>query len=230
MDADVTPLGDAALLVAFRDGIDPAVNDRVLTFANGVRHQHVRGVRDIVPAYASCAVHFDPLGTDRNELEQAVHEAIVGCVPITAGGGSAAVDIPVCYGGPFGPDLAAVARFGACTEREVIELHAGCSYRVFMIGFLPGFAYLGPVDTRIAVPRHDSVRALVPAGSVGIAGRQTGIYPINAPGGWQIIGRTPTPLFDAAADPPARLSPGDTVRFVPIDPAEYATHSRSAIG
>jgi KipI family sensor histidine kinase inhibitor len=99
-----------------------------------------------------------------------------------------------------------------------------------MIGFLPGFAYLGPVDDRIAVPRHDSVRALVPAGSVGIAGRQTGIYSLDAPGGWQIIGRTPTMLFDAAGDPPARLSPGDTVRFVPIEPADYATRARSAIG
>jgi inhibitor of KinA len=230
MDADVTPLGDAALLVAFRDGVDPAVNDRVLTFANGVRQKQLRGVRDIVPAYASCAVHFDPLRTDRKELEQAVHDAIVGSAPAIACGGSAAVEIPVCYGGLFGPDLAAVARFGACSEREVIELHARCRYRVFMIGFLPGFAYLGPVDTRIAVPRHESVRALVPAGSVGIAGRQTGIYPIDAPGGWQIIGRTPTRLFDAAADPPARLSPGDTVQFVPIDPTDYATHSRSAIG
>jgi inhibitor of KinA len=230
MDADVTPLGDAALLVAFGDGIDPAVNDRVLQFAADLRRRGVRGVRDIVPAYASCALHFDPLRTNRMELEKAVHEAMTGSGAPVARAGSVALEIPVCYGGMFGPDLAAVARLGGCSERDVIELHAGRSYRVFMIGFLPGFPYLGPVHERIAVPRHESVRAVVPAGSVGIAGRQTGIYPIDAPGGWHIIGRTPFALFDAAADPPARLSPGDTVRFVPIDPADYAARARSAIG
>jgi len=228
MDAHVTPLGDAALLVAFDDGIDPVVNARVLRLAADLGRRGVSGVRDIVPAYASCAVHFDPLRTNRAELDEAVEQALSASPP-AVGSPSVHVDIPVCYGGLFGPDLPAVAEFGRCSEREAIELHAGRPYRVFMIGFLPGFAYLGPVDDRLAVPRRDSIRALVPAGSVGIAAQQTGVYPIDAPGGWHIIGRTPIALFDAEADPPARLSPGDTVRFVPIDPAEYAARSGSAI-
>ena len=228
MDAYVTPLGDAALLVVFGAGIDPAVNDRVLTVADDLRQRRLHGVRDIVPAYASCAVHFDPLRTDRVALEAAVEDAIAKSHARPGRPPDAIVEIPVCYGGVFGPDLPALARFGGCSEREVIALHAGRTYRVFMIGFLPGFAYLGPVEDRIAAPRHDAVRPLVPAGSVGIAGHQTGVYPTDAPGGWQIIGRTPCVLFDAAADPPAQLSPGDTVRFVPIDSADYA--SRSAIG
>jgi inhibitor of KinA len=229
MDAHVTPLGDAALLVVFGDGIDPVLNTRVLRLAEDLNRRRISGVRDIVPAYASCAVHFDPLRTNRAELDEAVQQAIAASLA-PAASPSRHFDIPVCYGGLFGPDLPAVAEFGRCSEREAIELHAGRPYRVFMIGFLPGFAYLGPVDDRLAVPRRDSIRALVPAGSVGIAGRQTGVYPIDAPGGWHIIGRTPIALFDAEAVPPARLSPGDIVQFVPIDPAEYTAHSRSAIG
>ena len=227
MKPRITPLGDSALLVAFEPVIDAAVNARVLAIAARLRGRQVPGVRDVVPAYASCAVHFDPLRTDRGRLHAAVDEAVASA------GGNAPADapstlrIPVCYGGPFGPDLGAVAVFAGLSEDEVIRLHAQHDYRVFMIGFLPGFAYLGPVDARIAAPRHPAPRPLVRSGSVGIAGRQTGVYPLDAPGGWQIIGRTPVRLFDPASDTPARLSPGDMVRFVPVDRDEYA---RAAAG
>jgi inhibitor of KinA len=126
------------------------------------------------------------------------------------------VEIPVCYGGEFGPDLAEVARLCALSEEEVIARHAAASYRVYMIGFSPGFAYLGGLDAAIAAPRRATPRTLVPAGSVGIAGLQTGIYPLATPGGWQIIGQTPKRLFLPEREAPCLLSPGDTLRFVPI--------------
>jgi KipI family sensor histidine kinase inhibitor len=218
MPARVSPLGDAALLVAFESVIDEAVNARVLALAALVRERRIPGVRDVVPAYASCAVHFDPLRTDRAHLEAEIAGAVAAASPpgMAVPRGST-VRIPVCYGGSFGPDLAAVAAVSGLSEQDVVALHAEPEYRVFMIGFLPGFAYLGPVNERIAVPRRDAPRPLVPQGSVGLAGRQTGVYPLDAPGGWPIIGRTFVRLFNPDWDVPAALSPGDRVRFVPVD-------------
>jgi KipI family sensor histidine kinase inhibitor len=227
MPARVTPLGDSALLVAFEPAIDASLNARVLSLAERVRARRIPGVRDVVPAYASCAVHFDPLRTDRAELDAAIGDAMAASAAArVADPAASTVHIPVCYGGPFGPDLEAVATFARASEDEVVRLHVEREYRVFMIGFLPGFAYLGTVDERIAAPRRPTPRGLVRSGSVGLAGRQTGVYPVDAPGGWQIIGRTPLQLFDAASDDPARLSPGDAVRFVPIDPDEFARTAR----
>jgi inhibitor of KinA len=131
-------------------------------------------------------------------------------------------DIPVCYAPEYALDLDAVSRASECAPDEVVSRHAGVEYRVYMLGFLPGFPYLGLVDERIAVARRSTPRPYVPAGSVGIAGRQTGIYPIESPGGWQIIGRTPLRLFDPEAGTPPLLRPGDRVRFVPIDAARFA--------
>ena len=131
------------------------------------------------------------------------------------------IAIPVCYGGELGPDLANVAAFARMSERDVIALHAEPAYRVFMLGFVAGFAYMGIVDARIAMPRHPTPRVRVPLGSVGIAGVQTGIYPAETPGGWQLIGRTPVKPFDATRSEPFLMKAGDSVRFTPIDRAEY---------
>jgi inhibitor of KinA len=166
------------------------------------------------------AVYFDPLHTD--------YDALVACVEREAGQPAAApsaartpLRIPVCYGGDCGPDLAAVAAFARMSETEVVRLHAGATYRVFMLGFVPGFAYLGVVDQRIAVPRHATPRVRVPAGSVGLAGVQTGVYSAETPGGWQLIGRTPLKPFDPARSEPFLMKAGDAVQFFPIDRAEY---------
>ena len=132
-----------------------------------------------------------------------------------------AVRIPVCYGGELGPDLAAVASFARLPEADVVRRHAAGAYRVFMLGFVPGFAYLGIVDERIAMPRHASPRVRVPLGSVGIAGVQTGVYSAETPGGWQLIGRTPVKPFDPSRDDPFLMQAGDTVQFYPIDRDEY---------
>jgi KipI family sensor histidine kinase inhibitor len=226
MDAQVTRLGDGALLVAFEPAIDAAINARVLALADAIRSRGIAGVHDVVPAYASCAIHFDPLQTRLSELESAVHEALhAGEQAAAPSVGASTIDIPVCYGGAFGPDLPAVARWADCTEAEVIRRHTGREYRVYMLGFLPGFPYLGVVDSRIAAPRRAQPRALVPAGSIGIAGMQTGVYPVDAPGGWQLIGRTPLAFFDPSWPVPARLTPGERVRFVAMESDDYSRFS-----
>jgi KipI family sensor histidine kinase inhibitor len=164
-------------------------------------------------------VYFDPLITDQRRLETAARAA--GDAPAVAEAAGRQVRIPVCYGGEFGPDLAEVARFAGLDEAGVVARHAGGSYRVFMIGFVPGFAYMGSVDAAIAAPRRASPRPRVPAGSVGIAGAQTGVYPRETPGGWQLIGRTPAALFDPDRAEPCLLAPGDAVRFEAIDRAAF---------
>jgi inhibitor of KinA len=140
------------------------------------------------------------------------------------------VEIPVCYGGVYGPDLEAVARHTGLPPQELIRRHAAGSYRVYMLGFAPGFAYLGGMDEQLATPRKAEPRTAIPAGSVGIAGGQTGVYPLETPGGWQLIGRTPLPLFDAQRNPPSLLQMGNRVRFVPIDEATYLKLERRQHG
>jgi inhibitor of KinA len=204
------------LLVEWAQTIDPIVNQKVIALAARLRGRLDASVRDIVPGYCSLGVHFDPLRTDLAGLERAIREeaAQVSGEETTASGEMH--EIPVRYGGPHGPDLPAVAEWARCSPSEVIERHAARVYRVYMLGFIPGFAYLGVVDPAIAAPRRQVPRERVPAGSVGIAGGQTGIYPIASPGGWQLIGRTDVTLFDPSRATPSLLAPGDLVRFVPV--------------
>lgn len=217
--------GDAALVIAFEARVDPVINARCVAVADALRRRRAAGVRDVVEAFATVTVHFDPLRGAVSELAhqigQVLRDETPGSGGRASGGGRAATRLPVCYGGEYGPDLAAVARFGACSEAEVIERHRRASYRVYMLGFQPGFAYLGSVDPRIAAPRRATPRVRVPAGSVGIAGRQTGVYPVESPGGWQLIGRTPAAMFDLRRESPFLLQAGDIVRFEPVEAAEY---------
>lgn len=216
----IIPAGDAVLLVAFDERLDAAINARVVWCAEELRQAQVPGVRDIVPAFHSIAVYFDPLRTDVDRL--------TGRLETTAAASRSATvttrpvrEVPVCYGGIYGPDLEAMGEATGLPAEEIIRLHAAPEYRVFMVGFTPGFAYMGPVDPRIAVPRRATPRVRVPVGSVGIAGQQTGIYPSETPGGWMLIGRTPVRPFQPARREPFLLKPGDAVRFVPIDADEY---------
>jgi KipI family sensor histidine kinase inhibitor len=215
MTPDPIYAGDSALLLEIGDPvIDPELNARAIGIARAVRERALQGVRDVVSTFRSVAVFFDPLSIDVAAVAEALHDA-AGAAPSRESGRT--VDIPIVYGGEAGPDLAEVAAFAGCTPQEVVERHAGRLYRVYMLGFLPGFAYMAAVDSTIAAPRHATPRLRVAAGSVGIAGAQTGIYPRASPGGWQIIGRTPLTVFDPAKTPPALLAPGDRVRFVPTD-------------
>ena len=207
---------DTMMLLELEPVVDPAVNARAIHLAGRLRARLGRAVRDIVPSYCTVGIHFDPLLTDLAALERAVQEEarqMPADIPTAA---TAPRKIEVRYGGENGPDLATVAEFAGCTPDEVIQRHATRIYRVYMIGFVPGFCYMGRVDSTIAAPRRRVPRERVPAGSVGIAGEQTGVYPISTPGGWQLIGRTDAVMFDANRTPPSLLQPGELVQFVPV--------------
>jgi inhibitor of KinA len=216
----IVPAGDSALIVELEARIDPAVNARVIALADAVHADRIAGVRDVVPTYRSVAIYFDPLRTDANRLHACLDRATtrLGETPTSA---QVLVRIPVCYGGDLGPDLSAVAGYARMSEDEVVRVHTEATYRVFMLGFVPGFAYMGTVDSRIAMPRHTVPRVRVPPRSVGIAGVQTGIYPTDTPGGWQLIGRTPLKPFDPDRPQPFLMKAGDSVQFYAIDRHEY---------
>jgi inhibitor of KinA len=223
----IVAAGDSAVLVELDNRIDPVVNETAIALAAAIRAAVVPGVRDVMPTYRSVAIHFDPLRTDYDGMVARVNVWMAERRPyrqetLHTDGGPSPVRVPVCYAGEFGPDLAAVAAFGAVTEAEAVRLHTSRMYRVFMLGFMPGFAYMGIVDAHIAAPRLSTPRVRVPAGSVGIAGGQTGVYPVSTPGGWRIIGRTPLKPFDLSRGEPALFKPGDAVQFYAIDPGEYA--------
>jgi len=218
----IVTAGDSALIVEFAERIDPAINAAAIALARAIRAASVPGVRDVAPTYRSVAVHFDPLHTDHRALTKRIDDAASTIVAADLNAGSSPIRVPVCYDGECGPDLPAVATFAGITEAEVIRLHTSATYRVFMLGFTPGFTYMGSVDSRIAAPRRASPRVTVPAGSVGIAGVQTGIYPAATPGGWQIVGRTPIRPFDLARQDPFLFKPGDAVEFYAIEPSDYA--------
>ncbi len=216
----IAAAGDAALLIAFEQAIDARVNARAIALAEKLRRRCGAAVRDAVVGYATLTVYFDPLVVDGAWMEAEIRDAAADLEDLQAGAG-VEIDVPVCYGGEFGPDIAEVAAFGRCTEDEVVAVHVAAAYRVYMVGFVPGFAYLAAVDQRIAAPRRATPRSAVPAGSVAIAGGQTGIYPAVTPGGWNIIGRTPLKPYDPERPEPLLLHPGATVRFRSVSRAEY---------
>ncbi|MDR2550169.1 MAG: 5-oxoprolinase subunit PxpB [Desulfobulbus sp.] len=207
--------GDRALIAVYGEGVDPAVNERVRRMAALIEAARHPAIEAVVPSYATLAIHYDPdlvepaaLGDLLRGLEALAEEATVP--PATT------IEIPVCYGGEFGPDLATVAAHNRLAPDEAIRLHSRTVYRIYAIGFTPGFCYLGGLDPRLHTPRLATPRQRVPAGSLGIAGGQTGIYPLASPGGWQLIGRTPLLLFDCHRTPPVPYRPGDAIRFRPI--------------
>lgn len=217
----IVAAGDAALVVEFADRIDPVINATAIALAERIEAAALGGVRDVVPTYRSVAVYFDPLRTDVDGLWARVERDAATVRPVEPDR-THPIRVPVCYAGDFAPDLAAVAEFAGVGAAEAVRLHTSRIYRVFMLGFVAGFAYMGTVDECIAAPRLSTPRLRVPAGSVGIAGVQTGIYPVSTPGGWRIIGRTPLKPFDLSRRQPVLFKPGDAVQFYAIDPGEYA--------
>ena len=216
--ASIAPLGDGALLVTFGDRIDVGLNARAHSLVAAVERLRSTDTRfgRAVPAYASVLVPFDPVAVDPDEAGGVVARLLTELAGEPAAPEAGAlVEIPVRYGGDDGPDLSDVAALNELRPSDVIELHAGTEYRAFFLGFAPGFAYLGPVSAQIATPRLPAPRERIPAGSVGIAGRGTAVYPFELPGGWRIIGRTDLAMWDLRRDSPALLRPGDRVRFVP---------------
>jgi inhibitor of KinA len=212
--------GDRALVVEFDDRIDRALSNDVLRLDASLRARGLPGVVETVPTFRSLMVHYDPMATARAELER----AITSMLDRQSGPRGAATlwRVPVCYDGEFAPDLAEVAHLIGATPSEVAALHSAARYHVYMLGFLPGFPYMGDLPRQLALPRRADPRLRVPAGSVSIATTLTAIYPYESPGGWHLIGATPIRLFDPARPRPALLQPGDIVQFEPIDPASFA--------
>ena len=219
MEIDIRPAGACGALAVLGDQICETTGARVAALDHAVCRARIAGVTETVPAFASLLVRYDPLRTDFDAVSEALRR-LAGNIAAGNTQAGRTVDVPVCYGGAYGEDLPVVARHAGLSEEEVIRLHSGRTYRIYMLGFLPGFPYLGGLDERLFTPRRETPRTRIPAGSVGIGGQQTGIYPMESPGGWQLIGRTPLCLFA-----PGRTLPyaaGDSIRFVPIDECEFA--------
>jgi len=208
------PLGDSAILIQLGDAIDPALNQRV--HALDVLLQSIPAVVETVPAYCTVLVHYDPLAATYSKIKNLIEEKISHLDESTHRP-SRRLEIPVLYGNASGPDLEPAAKTLALSPSELIRLHSEREYTVYMMGFTPGFPYLGILNEKLTLPRLSTPRTRVPAGSVAIAGSQTGIYPVDSPGGWHIIGHTPLKLFDPTSEPPLLFAPGDTVKFTPTD-------------
>jgi len=216
----VIAAGDAAVVAELPGRIDPVINEKATALASQLRARWGAILRDVVVGYCTVTAYFDPLRVDAPWLEGEIRSIADQAVEAAPRDG-AIVEVPVCYEGDLAPDLPEIAAFGGCSPDEVVALHTGRIYRVYMVGFVPGFAYLAEVDPRIAAPRRPTPRTVVPAGSVAIAGGQTGIYPARTPGGWNIIGRTPLKPYDPARAEPVLFEAGDSVRFHAITRAEF---------
>ncbi len=213
MAADLLPLGDSSILILLGNEIDLPTNRRVHALDARLRRQVHEGLIETVPAYATLLVHYDPLVLTYRQVADWIGEQIA-LVEESVERKPRRVEVPVRYGGESGPDLSFVAAYHHSTSAEIVQLHTAQDYTVFMMGFTPGFPYMGKLPKALATPRLENPRTHIPAGSVGIAGAQTGIYPITSPGGWQIIGRTSLSLFDLAREEPFLFAPGDSVRFI----------------
>jgi len=213
-------VGDKGFLVEFGDGIDPLVNAKVRAMAKSLDNNPFSGILEVIPAYRSLLLIYDPDVTDPDRLETLV--ASLDDTGIALDDQACrVVEIPVCYGGDFGPDICNIQKISGLTKEQVIQVHTAPEYLIYMVGFTPGFAFLGGLDERLFAPRLETPRIAVPKGSVGIANNQTGIYPISSPGGWQIIGRTPLNLFAPQKKDPFLYQAGDKIKFVPISESEY---------
>jgi inhibitor of KinA len=226
MPAEIRHLGDRGLLVELGTGIDPAINRRVQRLQQILARENFCGVVETIPAYSSLLVVYDPLRATPEALAQQIGALCDFDDAPDPEAQRPVIEIPVVYGGEAGPDLEAVAAYHGLTGEEVIRLHSGTVYRVYMIGFTPGFPYMGELPEALDTPRRETPRTHIPKGSVAIAQRQTGIYPVVSPGGWQIIGHTPLALFDPRQDEPSLLGMGDEVRFVPVTAKEASQWTR----
>jgi inhibitor of KinA len=229
-DVRFYPLGDKAIVVSFGNEISNLTHDIIQCISNYLEEYSFEGFAEYVPAFTTVTIFYEPLIVSYQLVQQHLEEMLADLATYSEKPASRLLDIPVVYGGQWGPDLDSVAAHANLSSEEVIRLHTEAEYLVHMIGFAPGFPYLAGLDKAIETPRREVPRPLIAAGSVGIAGKQTGIYPIASPGGWQIIGRTPVRLFDLSRDEPALMRAGDRIRFVPVSDAGFDLNNREAYG
>ncbi|QFU17476.1 5-oxoprolinase subunit PxpB [Microvirga thermotolerans] len=222
----ILPCGDSALSVEFGDTIDPEVNGRVLALDEALRRKPLPGILETVPTYRSLLVHFDPVAADFAELSQHLLSEAEGLAPQATSGRR--WKVPVVYGGPNGIDLEEVAERHGMSPARLIELHSGAVYRIYMLGFMPGFAYLGGLDPRLATPRRVHPRARIPSGSIIIGGAQAAVASIECPSGWHLLGRTPVRSYDPGREPVFLFSAGDEIVFEPVGPSRWDALERAA--
>lgn len=217
---NILTAGDSSILIEFGKEISPEINRKIKATVQLMKEQHIEGVVDVIPAFCSLLINYDPRVISYDEIR----ERMQNLVKVDAKSGEEKkkiYEIPVCYGGEYGPDIENIAANAGLSVEEVIKIHSSRDYLIYMLGFLPGFCYLGGLDERIHTPRLANPRIKINAGSVGIGGSQTGIYPLDSPGGWQLMGMTPVKTYDPEREVPILVEAGDYIRFVPIDEAEY---------
>jgi KipI family sensor histidine kinase inhibitor len=213
------PAGDTALVVEFGEEVDRTISDRVIALADALSAQAIPGVVELVPTFRSLMVHYDPIRLAATDLKAVIEPLLSGNAAVTHH--ARLFTLPVAYGGELGPDLEEVAERTSLTPADVIRLHTGVTYHVYALGFLPGYPYMGDGPAELSLPRRESPRIRVPMGSVCIAFRQAGIYSLESPGGWHLLGRTPVRLFDTRRENVVLLAPGDKVRFEPVSVEAY---------
>ncbi len=217
MQINLLPAGDRALVADFGNVIEEQVNNRVHSLRRWLEQQQIPGIRELLPTFRSLMVVYDPAVISYDVLCGRIRSFGDGDTA-TAETGREILEIPCCYGGDRGPDLPGLSDLTGLSGEEIIRIHSGTVYKIYMLGFLPGFVYLGGLDPRIAAPRLTTPRTVIPAGSVGIGGSQTGVYPIASPGGWRLIGSTPVPFYDPGAAEPILCRAGQYIRFIPTGP------------
>lgn len=219
-DIRILTAGDSALLIEFGKEINPETNWTITALVQLMREQHIEGIVDVIPAFCSLLINYDPRVLSYEELKERM-EHLLKMETKTEATRKRIFEIPVCYGGEYGPDIENIAEHAGLSVEEVIKIHSSKDYLIYMLGFLPGFTYLGGLDERIHTPRLASPRLKIRAGSVGIGGSQTGIYPLDSPGGWQLMGMTPVRTYDPERQTPILVEAGDYIRFIPIDEEEF---------
>lgn len=221
MEVRYLPAGDEAMVIEFGKTIDEEINNRVISMATSIRNKRIKGVREILPTYRSLMVFYNPkkisyirlvstvkaLGFKENEGEEEEKKTLI---------------VPCCYDDSFGPDLSDMSKELGLTKEEIVKIHSEKKYKIYMLGFLPGFVYLGGLDKRINIPRLQTPRTKIPARSVGIGGAQTGVYPVDSPGGWRLIGSTPLDFYDIKREDPILCEAGEYIRFRPVSKPEYS--------
>ncbi|MCD8363027.1 MAG: 5-oxoprolinase subunit PxpB [Lachnospiraceae bacterium] len=216
----IVAAGDSSILIEFGSEINPEINRKITSTVQLIRAQQIEGIVDMIPAFCSLLINYDPRIITYDRIQSRMAELVKMDVKASAQK-KKVFEIPVCYGGDFGPDIENIAANAGLSVEEVIKIHSSSDYLIYMLGFLPGFCYLGGLDERIHTPRLANPRVKIPAGSVGIGGSQTGIYPLDSPGGWQLMGLTPVKTYDPDRETPILLEAGDYIRFVPIDREEF---------